>query len=111
METGQTNDDIFSEIENTVVETVEVVIPKEETVDIPEALQVCQLIDGKHRDSIVDTYKTNKQHGIIPISKAKSKAEILKRIFPKNTYVVVAVIHKVDKYNRTQRVFNILHTY
>lgn len=114
METGNTeiNDDIFAEI-NEVVEVVAVIpeVPKEETIDIPEALQVCQLIEGKFRDSIVDTYKCNREHSIVPISKAKNKAECLKRIFPKNTYVVVAVIHKINRFKKIEKVYNILHTY
>jgi hypothetical protein len=110
--TGATemNDDIFADISEQVIEVVEAVEVKEVTIDIPEALQVCKM-DSNNRREIVDTYKCNKQHGIIPISKAKSKAECLKRIFPKNTYVVVAIIHKVNKFGKVERVFNVLHTY
>ena len=115
-ETGTTNAnemsdmDIFAEINevNEVIAEVETV--KEETIDIWKAIQIC-VLDSNGRREIKDTLQCNQEHDIIPIAPAKKKAEKLKAIFPKDTFMVVAVIHRVNKFKKIDRIYNILHTY
>ena len=106
----ETNDDIFSEVSESVVLVEKFKEPKIEGIEIPEAYQVCKL-DSDGKREIVDTYKVNRVLGIVPILKAKSKAETLKRIFPKNTFVVIEIIHKVTKSNKVFRILNVVGTY
>ena len=84
-------DDLFDSEETT---------PKQEkvsikSIEIPVSFQVRKVSNGK--DELIETFMVDKVRGIIPIEKAKRKAQLMKSAFPKDSIYVVEVLHRVVK--------------
>jgi len=98
-------EDIFNIIEETVKEENQSVVvldttkpnsidnESEDTIIIPLAYQIITTKDNQptgKKDTIVDTYLCDRAKGIVPKEKAQKKADMMKKVFQKNTYFVLA---------------------
>src|ERR1035437_1405556 len=87
------NDDLFGDV-LVEVET-EVETPKKAKIELPEIIVAYQVrrVGVKGFENIIDTFNSDLFNGIFPIIKAEKKANAMKRIFPKDEYVVFAIGH------------------
>lgn len=86
---------IFDEI-NTEIEKKENKATELKEIIFPQAYQIRKTIkkNGQTYEEIVDTYCVNRESGITPVNKAKSKAKKLSEI-TKISHYVVEICHKI----------------
>lgn len=89
------NDNLFdNDVFDETDEKKEVLKKEDAIAELPEAYQV-RGTDSQGREEIIDTFKVDRVRGITPIGKAKLKAQAMKRVFPKKTFYVVEIVHRI----------------
>lgn len=69
--------------------------------EFPEAYQVMTTEKSTSqngtivREVIVDTFVVDKKKGIVPVGKAKIKAQKMKEAFPDKSFYVVEIVHRI----------------
>ena len=93
---------IFDSVEETtkevVVENTKMEIAEDE-ICVPLHYQIFTTNDNTptgHKE-IIDTYACDRAKGIVPTARAKSKADGMKKCFPKNTYFVIGYYELISE--------------
>ena len=96
-----------TEVEIEVVAEVE----KEECVLIPLSYHIFTTHNGelKGKKEPIDTYKCDRVNGIIPIGKARIKADLMKKAFQNKTFFVAETSSKILPNGRVITVENIVY--
>ena len=108
-------DDIFESIDQllpesaeTKTETIEVVEAEERHILVPLDFKVYSG-DPKGRKEIVDTYKCDRVKGIIPVGKAKIKADRMKMTFKNKNFFVIETASKITESGKVSTVERIVY--
>ncbi len=100
------NDDLLSEVSDLLdtevkpeVKTSTVVIEDEDndTILVPTAYQVISTVNNlpTGKKEVVDTYYCDRVKGIVPIGKARIKADLMRKAFKNKTYFVIEFSTKI----------------
>jgi len=108
---GDINDLLSSEETPKVEMEVTAEIVEEEAVLIPLDYHIFTTSNGEStgKREPVDTYKCDRLRGIVPINKAKMKADLMKNAFKNKNFFVVETSSKILPSGKVVTVENIVY--
>lgn len=115
------NDDLLSEVSdlldteiksttNTV--KVEADVEDENAILVPSAYQVISTVNNlpTGKKEVVDTYYCDRVKGIVPIGKARVKADLMRKAFKNKTYFVIEFSSKILSNGKVKTSEKIVYT-
>ncbi|HWY34511.1 MAG TPA: hypothetical protein VNX68_07685 [Nitrosopumilaceae archaeon] len=102
--------ELLSSADTKTVETVIVeAVIEEEHILIPLDYKVYSTNSSTGRKEIVDTLKCDRSKGIIPIGKARQKADLMKKVFKTTTFFVLETSSKIFTSGKVVTVENVVY--